>query len=139
MTGRRQKFTTEQIENALRNAGGSRSGAARQLHCSLTCVSNYIRRSPELQRVEAEIVEETIDFAEAQLLKNIKDGKEPSLIFFLKTKAKHRGYVEKVEVGGRVDHSHAHTHRSAAVDFDSMTKAELDAYRAERSAGPKVH
>jgi hypothetical protein len=38
-----------------------------------------------------------IDAAETQLLKNINSGKETSLIFFLKCKAKKRGYIEKSE------------------------------------------
>ena len=42
--------------------------------------------------------ESMIDFAETQLMKNIKDGKETSLIFYLKCKAKKRGYVERQEV-----------------------------------------
>lgn len=45
--------------------------------------------------------EELVDYAETQLYKNIKDGKETSLIFYLKCKAKDRGYVEKQEM----DHS----------------------------------
>jgi hypothetical protein len=43
------------------------------------------------------IKESLIDFAESQLLKNIQNGKEASLIFFLKCRAKHRGYLEKEE------------------------------------------
>lgn len=44
------------------------------------------------------IKESLIDFAESQLLKNIQNGKEASLIFFLKCRAKHRGYLEKEEL-----------------------------------------
>ena len=32
------------------------------------------------------------------LYKNIKDGRETSLIFYLKTKGKQRGYIEKQEL-----------------------------------------
>ena len=45
-----------------------------------------------------EIEEGMIDFAETQLFKNIKDGKETSLIFFLKCRAKKRGYIDKQEI-----------------------------------------
>jgi hypothetical protein len=45
-----------------------------------------------------QIPEIVIDFVESSLFKNIKDGKETSAIFFLKTKAKHRGYVERQEI-----------------------------------------
>jgi len=42
--------------------------------------------------------ESMIDFAESMLYKNIKDGKESSINFFLKTRGKSRGYVEKQEI-----------------------------------------
>lgn len=45
----------------------------------------------------ASIAEMTIDFVESQLHKQIKDGQTTPTIFFLKTRAKHRGYVERVE------------------------------------------
>lgn len=44
-----------------------------------------------------EIDESQIDFAETMLKKNIREGKETSLIFYLKTKGKERGYIEKSE------------------------------------------
>ena len=43
-------------------------------------------------------VEGLKDDVESQLLKNISKGKEASIIFYLKTKCKDRGYVEKAEL-----------------------------------------
>ena len=40
----------------------------------------------------------TIDFAESQLLSQIKGGNTTATIFYLKTKGKERGYVERQEV-----------------------------------------
>lgn len=49
-------------------------------------------------KAEVEAINEAnIDLAEGELLKNIKAGDTTSLIFFLKTKGKGRGYIEKVE------------------------------------------
>ena len=39
-----------------------------------------------------------LDFAESALHNNIREGKETSTIFFLKTRGKKRGYIEKTEV-----------------------------------------
>ncbi len=39
-----------------------------------------------------------IDFVESQLFKQIKKGVPASTIFYLKTKAKKRGYIEKSEI-----------------------------------------
>jgi transposase-like protein len=44
-----------------------------------------------------EAEEGLIDFAESMLYKGIKEGKTTEIIFFLKTKGKSRGYVEKTE------------------------------------------
>lgn len=40
----------------------------------------------------------TLDFAESQLFSQIKEGNTTATIFFLKTKGKNRGYVEKQEI-----------------------------------------
>lgn len=50
-----------------------------------------------------EIYEAMIDNVESKLLSKINDGDTTALIFFLKTKAKSRGYVEKVEVDSHVE------------------------------------
>ena len=56
-------------------------------------------KSDEDYKAEVESIEDiAIDFAESQLHKQIKDGNPTSTIFYLKTKAKKRGYIERSEV-----------------------------------------
>lgn len=56
-------------------------------------------KDPEFARACEEIQEEIYDDAEYRLQKKIHEDKDTaSLIFFLKTKCKHRGYIEKQEV-----------------------------------------
>ena len=45
-----------------------------------------------------EVKEGLLDFAEHQLLSNIKDGKTAEILFYLKTNGKKRGYIERQEV-----------------------------------------
>jgi hypothetical protein len=45
-----------------------------------------------------DIQESAVDFAESSLHQQIKDKVPSSTIFYLKTKGKHRGYVEKQEI-----------------------------------------
>lgn len=47
--------------------------------------------------------EEVIDFAENALYRKIADGDTTSIIFFLKTKGRHRGYIERTEVDATID------------------------------------
>lgn len=57
----------------------------------------------------------TLDFAESKLHELIFEGNVASVIFFLKTKGKVRGYIERSEI----DLSHA------KPDLSGMTTAEL--------------
>ena len=50
-----------------------------------------------------DIEEGLLDFVEASLLKQIQAGDTTATIFYLKTKGKNRGYVEKVQVDGKMD------------------------------------
>lgn len=56
----------------------------------------------------ADLIEEAdesiIDFAESKLIEHINDGDIQSLIFFLRTKGKKRGYVEKSETDLNINH-----------------------------------
>tara|TARA_R100001015_G_C4633538_1_gene198646 strand:- start:3049 stop:3387 length:339 start_codon:yes stop_codon:yes gene_type:complete len=44
-----------------------------------------------------------LDFVESKLLKNIGDGKETSIIFYLKTRGRNRGYGENLDVTSKGD------------------------------------
>ncbi len=67
------------------------SGIARQTFY------NWMSNSEAFAQVVDDVREKTIDYVESKLMKNIKEGKETSAIFFLKTQGKSRGYVERSE------------------------------------------
>ena len=50
-----------------------------------------------MQDLLAEADESMLDFAESKLIEHINNNDITSLIFFLKTKGKKRGYVERTE------------------------------------------
>ena len=58
----------------------------------------WLKADPEFNKSVIEIEDITLDFAESQLHKQINDGNTTATIFFLKTKGKKRGYIEKNEI-----------------------------------------
>lgn len=66
-------------------------GISRQTHY------NWLKEDEDYrQKVEA-IPEVVLDFAENQLYKAIKNGNITATIFFLKTRGKDRGYIERIQ------------------------------------------
>lgn len=57
----------------------------------------WYKLDPDFKRRVDDIENIAIDFAESQLHKQIKEGEVTATIFYLKTKGKKRGYVEKTE------------------------------------------
>jgi hypothetical protein len=62
----------------------------------------YMKEDPEFAKEVEDIKQAQIDYVEGQL-KNISKGKETSIIFYLKSKARDRGYAEKLDItsGGK--------------------------------------
>lgn len=89
------------LKNALLNAYdksmGNVSSACRTVNVSRETFYRFKREDPVFSERVTEIDESNLDFAETILLKNIREGKEASLIFFLKTKGRDRGYVERID------------------------------------------
>lgn len=59
---------------------------------------NWMEEDAEYKKAVEGIADIALDFAESQLHKQIQNGEVTSTIFFLKTKGKKRGYIEKTEV-----------------------------------------
>lgn len=104
----KQKLKADDVAVAIQDAKGILAQAARALGCSRQTVSNYIERFATVKAAYEEANETNIDFVESKLMSNINSGDTTAIIFFLKTKAKNRGYVERQEVvgkdGGEIGH-----------------------------------
>lgn len=82
---------------ALKKNFGVVSKACDIVGINRTTYYNWLK-SDELFKNEVENIDEYIlDFVESKLLKNISDGNTAEILFYLKTKGKKRGYVEKIE------------------------------------------
>lgn len=70
------------------------AGISRQTHY------RWMQEDPEYKQAVEDVSEETIDFVEDALHGLIKKGDTAATIFYMKTKAKKRGYVERQEITG---------------------------------------
>jgi len=95
---KQRRWSDRQIEEALLRNFGIISYAAKELGCPYSALWKRVHATEELLAAKERAEEKILDIAEAQLFKNIKEGKEASLFFFLKCRGKHRGYVEKHQV-----------------------------------------
>ncbi len=58
----------------------------------------WLKEDPTYKMAYEDLGEVALDFAETNLHKQIKEGVPASTIFYLKTKGKNRGYIEKTEI-----------------------------------------
>ena len=84
--------------NILKGKAGNVSLTCEELGISRQTFYRWKDESKEFKKAVKDVEEGLIDFVESKLMKNIKEGKETSMIFFLKTKGKDRGYIEKTEI-----------------------------------------
>ena len=119
--GRKAKVTAEQIIEALQTANGLQAAAARALRVSRTTVNNWIRDNPAVKAAYEDVNETTIDKVEGKLLEQVNSGNIAAIIFYLKTKAKHRGYVERTEHAGTGEGGALEiVHRVIGVDTNKL-------------------
>src|SRR5262245_31152167 len=97
---RPERFTVDEVAEALSSSKGIIAAAAAKLGTSRQTVYEYVQRHPELAAVRSEATDATLDFAESRLLEGIEAGNLTAIIFYLKTKGKQRGYVERAERTG---------------------------------------
>ncbi len=74
------------------------TGACKMVGIDRTTHYQWLKDDEAYKQAVKSIDDVAIDFAESQLHKQIGKGKTQATIFYLKTKGKKRGYVEKQEL-----------------------------------------
>lgn len=74
------------------------STAAKMVGIDRSTHYKWMKDDEEYKEAIHSISESVVDFAESHLYKLIKEGNPASTIFFLKTKGKERGYIERQEI-----------------------------------------
>ncbi len=93
-TEHHKKAMIEALEKSL----GVVTAACKSVGIGRTTHYMWLDQDPEYKRAVQEISDVALDFAETHLHKQIKEGSSTSTIFYLKTKGKKRGYIERQEV-----------------------------------------
>ena len=99
------QHTKKALIEALEKSLGVVTTACKLVGVNRSTFYQYVKDDPEFAEAVKDIDEVTIDFAESQLHKQIKDGNTTATIFYLKTKGKKRGYVEKTEIDFSTDNN----------------------------------
>jgi hypothetical protein len=90
-------------EKAIKSVSGSRgliTSIAKKLGCSRPTVYSLMERYPAFKQAVADEREVQTDHVESKLFEQIDQGNITAIIFYLKTQAKNRGYIERQEVTG---------------------------------------
>ena len=94
---------------AMQKSMGVITDACKVANVSRSTFYLYYNNDPVFQKACDECEHIALDFAESQLYKQIKEGSTTATIFYLKTKGKQRGYVERQQIDinkGQPDLSH---------------------------------
>jgi len=89
-----KKAMIEALEKSL----GIVTTACKSVGISRETHYRWLREDEEYRKQVEDISDVALDFAESQLHKQIQNGEVSSTIFYLKTKGKKRGYIEKQEM-----------------------------------------
>jgi hypothetical protein len=95
--------TAEQVIQALKDKQGFVAAAADQLGYSARRIYQLINEKPTIKEALDHIREKRTDFVETKMLEKIQSGDTTMIIFYLKTQAKDRGYIERQEIAGDSD------------------------------------
>ena len=80
---------------ALELSAGNISRACMSVRINRSTYYDWLEKDPAFAESVDDVKESLIDLVESKLLENIKRGNVAAQIFFLKTRAKSRGYDEK--------------------------------------------
>lgn len=83
---------------ALEKSLGIVTPACREVGISRNQFYVYYRTDPEFKAAVDDINEITIDFVEEKLLDKVREGSERSIMFFMKYKARKRGYSDSIDI-----------------------------------------
>jgi len=111
-TEQHKKAILEALESSL----GVVTSACKKVGIGRTIFYEWLKVDEEFLKKVKDIDNVALDFAESQLHQQIKSGNSTSTIFYLKTKGKKRGYIERMET----------ENLNKNIDLSSLTDEEIE-------------
>ena len=108
----------ENLLLALEKSLGIVATACRAVGCSRDMHYYLMKNDPDYLARYNELSNVALDFVESRLFEKIRDKDSACIIFYLKTKGKERGYVEKIET----------EHSFKKADLTKLSEEELMQY-----------
>tara|TARA_Y100000114_G_C11626672_1_gene262340 strand:+ start:221 stop:571 length:351 start_codon:yes stop_codon:yes gene_type:complete len=98
MKSNKIQHTKKALLESLEKSLGVITTACKKVGINRTTFYRYYNDDKDFKKSVDALSDVAIDFAESQLFKQIQSGNPTSTIFYLKTKGKKRGYVERQEI-----------------------------------------
>jgi phage antirepressor YoqD-like protein len=95
-TEQHKKAMIEALEKSL----GVVTTACKVVGIGRTQFYQWLKDDDEFAQEVDDIQNIALDYVESKLFENIQKGKTSEMIFYLKTKGKKRGYIERQEITG---------------------------------------
>lgn len=96
----RAVYTAEQFIKAIPGSGGIISTIARRVGCGWHTARDYVDKHPSVKQAYDDECEAVLDLAESKTIKAIEAGDMQTVRYYLSTKGRKRGYVERQEITG---------------------------------------
>jgi len=97
-----EQFTAQEMIDALTATRGMITLAAQKLDCAPNTVRRYIREYKSVAEAQRTNRDKMTDAVELKLYDKMMSGDTTAIIFYLKTQARDRGYVEKLLIEGNI-------------------------------------
>ena len=95
---KRRTASQKRVLKCLEETHGVVTSACLKAKIGRTLFYKWCKEDEGFKKEVDEIQDATLDFVEGALFKQIEQGNITGQIFYLKTKGKHRGYVERQEI-----------------------------------------
>lgn len=94
-----RRYKAQDVADAITKSKGMITYAAKMLGCNRSTVHSYVNNFEVCREAVDDARAGMLDNAELQLANQIQDGNITAIIFYLKTIGKHRGYIERHDIG----------------------------------------